>query len=299
MRCLLVLLLVLVPAPALAATQSSAPWGLDRVDQRSLPLDGGYHYSATGSGVTAYVVDTGVRLTSRDLGGRAVSGIDLVAGVDGGVASDCNGHGTHVAGVLGGTRWGVAKQVRLVSVRVLDCQGRGTAARVLRGLQWARADHQPGRPAVLNLSLGGRPDAALDREVRALVADGVVVVVAAGNDGGDACQTSPSRTRVAITVSATDRTDTKPSWAAVGSCVDLFAPGVGITSDWGSGDGTTRTVSGTSMAAPAVAGAAAIYLSTHPGATPAAVRAALVRSATTGVVRGHGSAPDRLLRTPR
>jgi len=295
-RRLLVLLLLLLCTPALAQTQSSAPWNLDRVDQRYLPLDGDYSFSAAGEGVTVYVVDTGIRLTARDLEGRAVSGIDLV---DGGQAADCNGHGTHVAGTIAGARWGVAKQARLVAVRVLDCEGRGTASRVLRGLQWVLDDHADGQPAVLNMSLGGAPDPAVDRWVRALVDDGIVVVVAAGNDGGDSCQTSPARTRVAITVSATDRDDTRPYWADTGACVDLFAPGVDVRSDWYTSDGAARTLSGTSMAAPAVAGAAAVYLSTHSGATPSQVRAALVRAATKGVVQGHDTAPDRLLRTPR
>ncbi|MGZ6826264.1 MAG: S8 family serine peptidase, partial [Mycobacteriales bacterium] len=171
------------PAAAGAATttQTRAPWGLDRVDQHSLPLAGRFTYASSGAGVPVYVGDTGIRLSSRDLGGRAVTGVDEV---DGGPATDCNGHGTHVAGLVGGARWGVAKRVRLVAVRVLDCQGRGTLSRVLKGLEWVRADHRAGQPAVLNMSLGGAPSAALDREVRALVSDGVVVVVAAGN--GDA-----------------------------------------------------------------------------------------------------------------
>ena len=281
----------------IGSTQLRAPWNLDRIDQRRLPLDGRYTWSGDGTGVTAYVVDTGARLTSRDLAGRVVTGIDEV---DGGPASDCNGHGTHVSGTLGGVRSGVAKRVRLVEVRVLDCHGSGSTSRVLAGLDWVLRHHV--RPAVLNLSLGGEPSAALDAEVRALVADGVVVVAAAGNgdaDGQalDACSTSPARTRVAITVSATDRTDAKPEWANTGTCVDLFAPGVGVTSDWDTTDTATRTLSGTSMASPAVAGAAAVWLGRHPSATPAQVRAALVRSATPGVVRGHGSAPDRLLHT--
>lgn len=297
MRRLVVLLLLLLATPALAAVQSRAPWGLDRIDQRALPLDGSYHWTSSGAGVTVYVVDTGIRLSSRDLGGRAVTGVDEI---DGGPATDCNGHGTHVAGTIGGARYGVAKKVRLVSVRVLDCQGRGTTTSVLRGLEWVLADHRAGHPAVLNMSLGGAPSATLDREVRALVKDGVVVVVAAGNGdaygkAADACGTSPARTRVAITVSATDRTDTKPAWANVGACVDLFAPGVNITSDWATGDTATKTISGTSMASPAVAGGAALYLSKHPASTPSQVRAAVVRAATLGVVRGHGTAPDRLL----
>jgi subtilisin family serine protease len=305
MRRLLVLLLpLLLVAPVLATPAASAtplpkraPWGLDRIDQRVLPLDGAYRPGADGRGVTVYVVDTGVRLTSKDLGGRVVTGVDEV---DGGPASDCNGHGTHVAGVIGGTRYGVAKKARLVAVRVLDCDGRGTSQTVGRGLQWVLDHHQAGQPAVLNMSLGGAPSTALDQQVRALVKDGIVVVVAAGNGdasgrAADACGTSPARTRVAITVSATDRRDTKPTWANVGRCVDLFAPGVDITSDWDSSDTATKTISGTSMASPAVAGAAALYLGAHPSATPAQVRAAVVRAATRSVVVGRGTAPDRLL----
>jgi subtilisin family serine protease len=293
-------LVLLAPAaPAATNVQTSAPWGLDRVDQRALPLDGTYRWSADGHGVTVYVVDTGIRLSATDLGGRATTGVDEV---DGGPATDCNGHGTHVAGLVGGTRYGVAKRVRLVAVRVLDCDGRGSATTVHRGLEWVIANHQAGQPAVVNLSLGGAPSTMLDAEVRRLVDDGVAVVVAAGNgdssgQGVDACTTSPARTGIAITVSAVDRTDTKPAWANVGSCVDLFAPGVSVTSDWWTGDTATRTLSGTSMAAPAVAGVAAAWWSTHPTATPVQVRAAVVRAATTGVVTGHGTAPDRLLRT--
>jgi subtilisin family serine protease len=292
---LLVLALLLLPRPALAA--EPAPWGLDRIDQRSLPLDGSYRTKASGAGVTVYVIDSGIRMTARDLGGRATTGVDEV---DGGEATDCSGHGTHVAGIIAGTRYGVAKAARLVSVRVVDCQGRSTEATVRHGLAWVLVDHEKGRPAVANISLAGAPSATIDKLVRALIDDGVVVVVAAGNGdpwgrAASACDFSPSRVPAAITVSATDRRDSKPAWANTGPCVDLFAPGVEITSDWGSGDTATKVLSGTSMAAPAVAGAAALYLSTHRTATPAQVRAALVKAATSERVLGHGSAPDRLL----
>lgn len=294
-RFLLVLAVLLLPHPAFAATP--APWGLDRIDQRSLPLDGSYRTSRTGAGVTVYVVDSGIRMSGQDFGGRARTGIDEV---DGGEATDCNGHGTHVAGTIAGRQYGVAKAARLVSVRVVDCQGRSTESTVRHGLSWVLVDHQEGQPAVVNMSLGGAPSAEIDKLVKAMVKEGIVVVVAAGNgdpwgQAADACDFSPARTHVAITVSATDRNDSKPAWANTGKCVDLFAPGVDITSDWNSGDTATKTLSGTSMASPAVAGAAALYLQTHRSATPAQVRAALVKAATTGTVSGHGSAPDRLL----
>jgi subtilisin family serine protease len=286
-------------APVAAHSEATAPWGLDRLDQRRLPLDGSYRWTEDGHGVDVYVVDTGIRLTARDLAGRVRSGVDEV---DGGPASDCNGHGTHVAGIVGGSHHGVAKQAHLVSVRVLDCDGGGPVSRVLKGLDWVVRDHPAGQPAVANLSLGGAPSPAVDSAVRALVRDGITVVTAAGNgdasgQGVDACRTSPARTGIAITVSATGRDDVRPPWANWGHCVDLFAPGVDITSDWDSDDTATRTLSGTSMAAPHAAGAAAAWLSTHPTDQPAAVRAALVRRSTAGIVGEARNDTARLLHT--
>jgi len=297
-RSLLVLVLLLVGSLALPASAAPAPWALDRIDQRRLPLDGSYGASTDGRGVDVYVVDTGIRSATSDLRGRVRSGVDEV---DGGTAEDCNGHGTHVAGLVGGTTYGVANKTHLIAVRVLDCDGGGPVSRVLMGLDWVVRDHVAGQPAVANLSLGGAPSAAVDAAVRALVKDGVVVTTAAGNgdsfgQGIDACGTSPARTGIAITVSATDRNDVRPPWANYGACVDLFAPGVDITSDWVGGG--SKTLSGTSMAAPAVAGAAARYLSTHRSATPTGVRSYLTHAATAHQVRAAGNDSARLLYLP-
>ncbi|HEX6421153.1 MAG TPA: S8 family peptidase [Acidimicrobiales bacterium] len=280
-------------------TQTNPPWGLDRIDQRNRPLDQRYTYDATGAGVRAYIIDTGIRTSHADFGGRATHGRDTVDGDND--ATDCNGHGTHVAGTVGGSTYGVAKQVRLVAVRVLNCQGSGTISGVIAGVDWVTANAV--RPATANMSLGGGTSTSLDNAVSNSIASGITYAVAAGNgdilgNPQNACGTSPARVAAAVTVSATDSSDRKASWANYGSCVDLFAPGVGVTSAWHTGNTATNTISGTSMATPHVAGAAALYLETAPGASPASVAAALTSNATSGVVQSPGSgSPDRLLYT--
>jgi subtilisin family serine protease len=281
----------------ISATQTNPPsYGLDRIDQRNRPLNQAYTYNQTASNVHAYIIDTGIRTTHQDFGGRASSGYDAI---DGGAADDCNGHGTHVAGTVGGTAHGVAKDVRLVAVRVLNCEGSGTTAQVAAGIDWVTANAV--KPAVANMSLGGSADTALDNAVRASIAAGVSYAIAAGNGlfgifALDACTQSPARVATALTVSATNSSDAKPSWANRGTCVDVFAPGISITSAWSTGDTATNTISGTSMAAPHVAGAAALYLAGHPGDSPAQVHSAIVNAATPGVVTSPGSgSPNRLL----
>lgn len=275
------------------AVQTRAPWDLDRIDQRSKTRNSTYRYDTTGKGVTAYVLDTGVRLEHRQFGRRAVSGWDFVDGDDD--ASDCDGHGTHVAGSIGGSTYGVAKGVRLVSVRVLDCWGDGYASDIIRALDSVIADASG--PAVVNMSIGGAAQAELDEAVARTVAAGVPVVVAAGNEDADACRSSPARARSAITVGATDSKDRRAEFSNRGRCVDLFAPGVGIRSASNASNSATELMDGTSMAAPHVTGAVARYLQTHPRATPAQTVAALTRTAGTGVVRDRVGSPDRLLYT--
>ena len=261
-------------------TQSPATWGIDRVDQRARPLDNSYTYSNDGSNVTVYIIDTGINFTHVDFGGRASKGVDEVT--SGGSAADCNGHGTHVAGTVGGTTYGVAKNVKLVAVRVLNCQGSGTTSGVIAGIDWVTANKT--LPAAANMSLGGGLSTTLNQAVARAVASGVAFAVAAGNSTANACNSSPSSEPSAITVGATDISDRFASFSNFGSCVDINAPGVSITSAWYSSNTATNTISGTSMASPHVAGAAALYLSANPSATPAQVTSALTSNATSGAI---------------
>ena len=280
-------------------TQTGATWGLDRIDQRSLPLSGTFTYTRTGSGVTAYVIDTGIRFDHSEFGGRAISGYDAV---NGGSADDCNGHGTHVAGTIGGSTYGVAKSVTLVGVRVLGCSGSGSTSGVIAGIDWVTGNHAAGQPAVANMSLGGGASSALDTAVNNSINDGVSYAIAAGNGNAfgiaqNACNYSPARVAAAMTISATDSTDRKASWANYGDCVDWFAPGVSITSAWHKRGTSTKTISGTSMATPHTAGVAALYLEGSPSASPAAVRSALSNDTTKGIVSSSSTTNNHLLFT--
>jgi subtilisin family serine protease len=274
------------------ATQSPVTWGLDRVDQRSRPLSGSFSYDFSGVGVSAYVIDTGILAGHSDFGGRVRSGFSAIA--DGRGTSDCNGHGTHVSGTIAGATYGIAKSASLVAVRVLDCAGSGSWSGVIAGLDWVAADHVAGVPAVANMSLGGGASSTVDSAVQALISDGVTVAVAAGNSNADACATSPARVSSALTVGATDSSDTRATFSNFGSCVDIFAPGVSITSDWN--NGSTSVISGTSMASPHVAGVAAVLLSQSPAMTPSEITTKVIGLSTSGVVANAGSgSPNRLL----
>ena len=279
-----------------SVNQLDPPWGLDRIDQRALPLNAAYSYSSTGVGVDAYIVDTGIKTTHTEFTDRIPRGMSIDFSDGNGTSyEDCNGHGTHVAGIVGGKTYGVAKEVNLIPVRVLDCFGSGSDASVIAGLNWIITDHANGRPAVANLSLGGSPDPVLDDAINAVIADGVTVVVAAGNDSAPACDYSPSRVPGAITVAASTINDQAASFTNHGSCVDLFAPGVRIQSAWIGSDTASKTLDGTSMAAPHVAGVVARMLEETPTATPVQVWASMNAAATTGALMVPAGDPNKLV----
>ncbi|MFP5373315.1 MAG: S8 family peptidase [Gammaproteobacteria bacterium] len=276
----------------LSATQSNATWGLDRVDQRDLPLNGSYVYNYLGTYVRAYVIDSGIRASHQDFGGRVLAGATAIN--DGRGTDDCNGHGTHVAGTIGGATWGIAKGVRLVPVRVFGCTGGSSNSTIISGIDWVTKNHV--KPAVANMSLGGPASTSIDDATKNLNNAGVTVVVAAGNDNADACNYSPARVSVAITVGSTTSSDYRSSFSNYGSCVNIFAPGSSIKSAWITSDTSTNTISGTSMAAPHVAGAAVLVLAADNSLSPSSVRSAIYNKATTGRLYSIGSgSPNRLL----
>lgn len=275
-----------------SAVQSGATWGIDRIDQRNLPLNQQYQYDTTASNVHVYVIDTGIRASHNDFGGRVGNGYTAIS--DGRGTDDCNGHGTHVASTAAGATYGVAKAARLHPVRVLGCNGSGTNSGVIAGMDWVASNHV--KPAVANMSLGGGASTATDQAVQRMVNAGVTVVVAAGNESDNACNYSPARAAAAITVGSTTNTDARSSFSNYGSCLDIFAPGSNITAAWYTSNSATNTISGTSMASPHVAGVAALYLANNPNATPSQVTSAIINSATPNKVTNAGSgSPNRLL----
>lgn len=271
--------------------QPSPSWGLDRIDQRTLPVNNMYSYTTTGAGVDAYVVDSGILSTHSQFTGRLRMGYDGY----GGTGNDCNGHGTHVAGIIAGSTYGVAPQASLVAVRALDCTGAGTVSGVVTAIDWVVADHTT-RPAVMNLSLGTSQSASLESAVDRAYADGIVVVAAAGNSNIDACTTSPSGDRASVlSVGASNEADSRASFSNFGKCLDLFAPGTNIVSAGISNNSATALMSGTSMAAPHVAGLVARYLSAATTATPASVMDAIINNATPNAVTNAGTLSPTLL----
>ena len=276
----------------LSTTQNNATWGLDRIDQRDLPLNGTYTYTPTGAGVKAYIIDTGILTSHSQFSGRTAAGYSAIN--DGRGTTDCNGHGTHVAGTVGGSTYGVAKGVTVIPVRVLGCNGSGTNSGVIAGMDWV-ANNRSGA-SVANMSLGGGASQATDDAIARMTSRGVTVVVAAGNENQNACNVSPARAPSAITVGSTTNTDARSSFSNYGSCVDVFAPGSNITSAWYTSTSATNTISGTSMASPHVAGVAALYLQGNPTASAATVTNAITSTATPNKVTGAGSgSPNRLV----
>ncbi|MDN8449587.1 S8 family peptidase [Acinetobacter baumannii] len=274
-----------------ATTQSNPDWGLDRIDQKALPLNSAYSYLQTGSGTTAYIVDTGILFSHQEFSGRVLSGYTAIS--DGNGTTDCNGHGTHVAGTVGGTTYGVAKSVNLVPIRILGCDGSGASSNVIAGLDWILKNGK--KPAVVNMSLGGATSSSLDSAVENLYNNGYVMVVAAGNSNTDACTSSPARVSKAITVAATDNTDTRASYSNYGSCVDIFAPGSQINSSWIGSNTATKILNGTSMATPHVAGVVAEMLQSTPTASPQTISTNLLNQASSNVVKNPSGSPNRLL----
>jgi subtilisin family serine protease len=270
------------------ATQSNATWGLDRINQRDLPLDGSYTYTYTGSGVRAYIIDTGLQANHPQFGTRAQNVYNAISGES---AADCNGHGTHVGGTVGGSTYGVAKAVLLRGVKVLSCSGSGSTSGVIAGIDWVRTNHV--KPAIANMSLGGAKSDAQNTAVTNLSNAGVFVAVAAGNENADACTKSPASTPVAYTTAASDKTDTRATFSNYGSCVDAYAPGVGITSAWI--NSSTNTISGTSMASPHVAGVSALIKHRYGDISSSSVTSYLNNALTASKIKNNPSGTKNAL----